>query len=86
MYFFVKKGKQFLDLRGNLILSHNNNPVSARSKRSAPRYVKNSKFVYGIPHFSFIRKIRTSWLAVRFIWGKSRAIDCGLINKENGLK
>ncbi len=73
MYFFRKFGKQFLDLRGNLILSHNSELVRARVKSSAPRYVRNAKYIDDITGFR--RRWRATWAALRFIWGSSTALE-----------
>lgn len=82
MYFFKTKGKQHLDLRGNLILSHNAKLVRTRAKSNAPRYVQNARYITSVGS----HKIRSSWAALKFIWGKSTAIDTAVINEENGLK
>ena len=74
MYFFQKGGKQHLDLRGDLILSHNANLVTARVKSSAPRYVNNAKYITDIKSMGFIRKIRATFAAIAFIWGKDQAL------------
>jgi hypothetical protein len=86
MYFFKHKGKQFVDFRGNLILSHNPVLVRARSRNNAPRYAKNAHYVPDIPKLNFFRKIQALWLAFRFIFGKSQRIDTEIIDKENDLK
>ena len=74
MYFFQKAGKQHLDLRGNLILSHNDTLVKARVKSSAPRYVKNAKYILDINGMGFIQKIRATKAAISFIWGKNQEL------------
>lgn len=86
MYFFKKNGKQHLDFRGNLILSHNVDLVRTRAKSCAPRYTKNALYIVNIPNLKFFRKIRATVVAVRFIWGKSRAMEARTIGEENGLK
>lgn len=82
MYFFKTRGKQHLDLRGDLILTHNATLVRARAKSNAPRYVKNARYILDVSKC----KIRATWAAACFIWGKSTAIDTAVINKENDLK
>lgn len=82
MYFFKTKGKQHLDLRGDLILTHNAQLVRTRARSNAPRYVQNAKYITSVGRY----KIRATWAAAKFIWGKSTAIDTAVINKENGLK
>lgn len=85
MYFFKLKGKQFLDLRGVLILSHNDELVKARVATAAPRYVKNANYIVGITRLKPFRKLRATFAAIRFIWGPSQAIDPAKIDRENGL-
>lgn len=80
MYFFKQEGKQCLDLRGNLILSHNNALVKCRSKSAAPSSVKNPKYILNIKEMSFIRKVRATFAAIGFIWGENQALTTD--NKE----
>ncbi len=74
MYFFFKGGKQHLDLRGDLILSHNDALVKCRVKSSAPRFVSNAKYILNIKKMGFIRKIRATLEAISFIWGKNQEL------------
>lgn len=74
MYFYLQKGRQVLDLRGNLVLSHNPEFVRGRVKSAAPAAVRNGKYIKGIPRMSFWRKVKTSWAALKFIWGKSQEL------------
>ena len=85
MYFFKHKGKQILDCRGVLILSHNKDVIRTRTKNNGPRGVRNAKHITDIPNLKFFRKIRATWAAACFIWGKSQAMEVMDINKENGL-
>lgn len=75
MYFFRQKGKQALDLKGDLILSHNKDLIITRGRSIAPRVVQNSRFITGIPGFSIWRKLRTTGAAIAFIWGPSQALQ-----------
>ena len=86
MYFFKLKGKQVLDLRGNLVLSHNSSLVRTRTKNNGPRLVRNGYYIKDIPNLKFFRKIRATFVAIRFIWGASRAMNANDINRELGLK
>ena len=81
MYFFKKQGKQFLDLRGNLILSHNPTLVRARVKSAAPRYVRNAKYIDN--RTGFRRRMRATIAAIGFIWGPSTALNP--IDAENDV-
>lgn len=74
MYFHTRDGKQRLDLRGNLILSHNTDLIKTRSKSSAPRSVHNSKYVTNIKRLAFWPKVRATWAAIKFIWGPSQEL------------
>lgn len=74
MYFYNLKGKQALDLRGDLVLTHNAALVIGRVKSAAPSAVRNAKYIADIPSMSVWRKLRASWAALRFIWGKSEAL------------
>lgn len=86
MYFFKQNGKQILDLRGNLVLSHNEELVRVRTKNNGPRQVKNGYYVKDIPNLKFFRKIRASMVAIRFIWGPSKAMNAKEIGRGYGLK
>ena len=74
MYFHTQKGKQRLDLRGNLILSHNTKLIKARSKSSAPRSAYNGRYIVNITRLGFVRKVRATWAAIAFIWGPSQEL------------
>ena len=78
MYYYRKAGKQIVDLRGNLILSHNSDLVKCRVKSSAPGGVQNPKYIM-VSKLGFISKIKATYYATRFIWGKSEALNS---NKE----
>ena len=74
MYFHTRDGKQRLDLRGNLILSHNTDLVKMRNKSAGPRSVHNGKYVVNITRLAFVRKVRATWAAIKFIWGPSQEL------------
>ena len=74
MYFYKLKGKQMLDLRGNLILSHNDALVKGRIPSAAPRGIRNPKYIL-LQSMGFISKIKATWHAIGFIWGESQALD-----------
>lgn len=85
MYFFKKGGRQLLDLRGDLILTHNDALVKSRVKSAAPRAVRNALYVLDIPSLGFWRKLRVTFAAIRFIWGRSRALKPETIEEEGAL-
>lgn len=70
MYFYKSRGKQHLDLRGDLILSHNPEIVRARITSAAPAGVHNARYIT-IKQLSFWRKIKATLIAARFIWRES---------------
>jgi hypothetical protein len=80
MYFYRLNGKQILDLRGDLVLTHNDDLVKARVKSAAPRGVRNPKYIL-IADLTFLGKIKAVFYAARFIWGASEALDAD----EGGL-
>lgn len=82
MYFFKVQGKPRLDLRGNLILSHNDQLVKARVPSAAPECVKNGKYIPDLKSGGFWRRVRATFAAIRFIWGPSQALTPELIQKE----
>lgn len=65
MYFFKKKGKQYLNLTGNLILSHNDILVKARLKSAGPSGILYPKYIMLGNH-----RIKATFAVLRFIWGK----------------
>ncbi|MCH9838643.1 hypothetical protein K0U83_23470 [bacterium] len=76
MYFYKHKGRQCLDLQGDLVLTHNDALVKARVKSAAPAGVHNARYVPDIARLGFVKKLRASWSALRFIWSrKSQALD-----------
>lgn len=70
MYFFFKNKKQYLDLTGDLILSHNDQLVKARTKSAGPVKVLNAKFVINAGKLTFWGKWKATKIALSFIWGK----------------
>jgi hypothetical protein len=84
MYFYKLKGRQMLDLRGDLVLTHNDALVKGRVKSAAPSGVRNARYVEGIPALVFLDKLKATWVALRFIWGRSRALKPETI-EEDGI-
>ncbi len=72
MYFGKKKNKRYLFLGGNLILSHNEKPVAANVGSAVPT-IKGGLIV----QIRVAGRIRSTWAALRFIWGPSQALDHG---------
>ena len=69
MYFFKDKGKQCVDFKGNLILTHNDQLISARAKSAAPGSTQNIKYIL-ITKLNFFQKISAMFTVFGFIWGK----------------
>lgn len=86
MYFYKRNGYQCLDLRGDLVLSHNTNLVIARSKSAAPDQVYNGRYAVGISIMTRRQKFRATLAALRFIWGKSTAITPEQISELKGAE
>ena len=77
MYFFLSKGKQYLDLTGDLVLSSNDRLIKARSKSAAPVKALNAKFVLNCGDLTFIGKLKATILVLRFVWGKPKPLVAG---------
>lgn len=82
MYFYKQKGRQILDLRGDLILTHNDALVKGRVKSAAPAGVRNAFYIEGIPAMGFVAKLRASRVALSFIWGADRSLRKETIEAE----
>lgn len=82
MYFHIRKGKQYLDLRGNLILSHNDRLVKTRVKSAGPRQVRHGRYAVNLAAAGFRNRFRASLLALGFIWGPSTALTQERIEKD----
>ena len=82
MYFYKQKGKQVLDMRGDLLLTHNDAPVKGRVKSAAPSAVRNIQHIPGISSMGVRRKIRASKAALCFIWGTDQSLSCETIEEE----
>lgn len=70
MHFFVKKGKQHLDLSGDLILSHNKDLVSTRNKSAGPTKVIGAKYVL-LSTLTFWQKMKATFRVIGHIWSRS---------------
>jgi len=74
MYFHTTKGKQHLNLKGDLILTHNPSVVMARNKSAAPRYVRNGKYIQAIATMGAWGRLKATMHAIRFIWGADQSL------------
>ena len=73
MYFFMQQGKQHLDLRGDFILTHNDNLVKTRTKSAAPVKVVNADYTC-VKSLSFVARVVVTFKVIAFVWGKSEAL------------
>lgn len=75
MYFYKEDGKQCLDLKGDLILSFNDELIKTRVKSAAPVTVKAPDgFVLNIGKLGFIKRIKLVINVTRFVFGKAREL------------
>lgn len=81
MYFYKQKGRQCLDLRGDLILTHNDAIAKARVKSAGPSHVRNASYT-PVASLGRLGKLKATWAAVRFIWGPSQALTVETIEEE----
>ena len=73
MYFYKIKGRPMLDMRGDLVITHNKGLVMSRVSSAAPRYVKNAKYIE-LQKLSFFQKIKASFIVIGFIWGENQEL------------
>ena len=66
MHFHYIKGAQYLDLKGNLVLSRNIEFITAPAKSAAPK-VRNGKYIM-LSRLSFVQKLKATVRAIDFIW------------------
>ncbi len=75
MYFYLEKGKQVLDLKGDLILSFNDKLAKARVKSAGPVKIKSPDgYVLNIGKFTFFKRLRLTFNVIGFIWGKDQEL------------
>lgn len=70
MHFHLKKGRQILDLSGNLILSKRDDLVTSFPSSAGPKRVRFAHYVPGLHKAGIIGKLKASRAALRFIWGR----------------
>lgn len=73
MYFFLNKGKQELDLQGNLILTNNINLITSRIKSAAPSHVANAKYIK-LQNAGFFKKLNATFYVIAYIWTKQKVL------------
>ena len=82
MYFYKKGGKQVLDLRGDLVLTHNDALVKGRVSSAGPASSTNPKRIQDIVNIVFFRTVKATLAAIRFIWGENQALTKETIDNE----
>ena len=75
MFFVFAKGKRFLNLKGNLILTHNARLVRGNNKKATPQSIAGGLFLQILPDSGFRLRCRATWAAFAFIWGDTEALD-----------
>ena len=66
MYFSGLKGKQFLDLRNDLVITFDNQLITAQKKKSAPDKVSNATYIL----MGKTSRLRATLRVLKFIWTK----------------
>lgn len=75
MYFYKEKGKQALDLKGDLILSFNTSLVKARTSSAGPSKIKAPHgYVSNLGKAGFVRRIAITLQVIGFIWGRDKQL------------
>ena len=69
----MQKGKQYLDLRGDFILTHNDALVKTRNKSAAPVKVNNADYTC-VKSLNFVKRIVITVKVIAFIWGSNEAL------------
>ena len=82
MYFFTRDGKQHVDGRGDLLLTHNTEPLMARNKSAAPRHAQGLFYVKNIAAMNVWGKFRATRAALKFIWGPDTSLTQSVIDRE----
>lgn len=73
MYFYLDNGKQHLDLKGDLILTHNEKLIKTRVKSAAPVSAKNAQYIT-VKKLSLTQKLRATFSVIGFIWGSDQSL------------
>lgn len=74
MYFFKRGGKQYLDLKGDLILSHNEHPIVSRVPSNGPFQARNASGLIMVKNLVTTRqKLKAAWTCIKFIFDSSRS-------------
>ncbi len=74
MYFYKANGKQYLDFKGDLILSHNDALIKTRIKSAGPRKALNARYILNIKRLGFWGRVKASFHVIGFIWGRDQEL------------
>lgn len=75
MYFYLDNGKQVLDLKGDLILSFNDELVKTRVPSAGPKQIKAPDgYVKNIGKAGFFKRIGITFRIIGFVWGKNKEL------------
>lgn len=80
MYFLFHNNVRYLNLEGNLIITHNERPIMGNHKRATPQHITGGMFVKVVRTSGFWRRIQATRAALLFIWGESQARNQGSDN------
>jgi len=72
MHFFNIKGKQHLDLAGDLILTHNEELVSTRNKSAGPAKVTGAKYIL-LSTLTRWQKVKATFRVIGHVWDRGEA-------------
>ena len=67
MLFYMKGGKQHIDLGQEFILTLDHNLITTQLKKGAPSGVHNATYIL-LRKISFWGRIRATLLTIKFIW------------------
>lgn len=81
MYFLFHNNTRYLNLEGNLIITHNERLIMGNHKRATPQHITGGMFVKVVATSGFWRRIQASRAALSFIWGQSQARNQGSANE-----
>lgn len=82
MHFYKKNGKQLLNMRGDIVLTHNKDVLSAFPKSAGPKRVSNVRFIPNVSKLGFFAKLKAIFIVVCFVFGRDKSLP--FENIENG--
>ena len=75
MYFYLDKGKQQLDLKGDLIISFNDALVKTRVPSAGPKTIKSPDgYILNVGKAGFIKRIGITLKIIGFVWGRDKEL------------